>query len=97
MKLQQRTVAGEPTLECLADSMSIYFNTEKEFEGHVYVKGHYDDSLCRVDATLRKNVNLTVPFSMCDVRRQRSVSYIKKFIFSCIHNSIWEIFMDFGP
>lgn len=65
-------VKGEPTLECGADNMSINFRTEKEFEGHVYVKGHYDDSLCRVDATLKKNVNLTVPFSVCDVRRQRS-------------------------
>ncbi|VDN05529.1 unnamed protein product [Thelazia callipaeda] len=67
-------VKGEPILECSADSMTINFTTEKEFEGHVYVKGHYDDSLCRMDATLKKNVNFTVPFSVCDVRRQRSSS-----------------------
>lgn len=67
--------AGEPVLECAADSMSIIFMTEKEFEGHVYVKGHYDSSFCRTDATLKKNVNFTVPFSLCDVRRQRSVCH----------------------
>uniref|UniRef100_A0A8R1TW84 ZP domain-containing protein n=1 Tax=Onchocerca volvulus TaxID=6282 RepID=A0A8R1TW84_ONCVO len=67
-----KTDSGEPILECAADSMSINFMTEKEFEGHVYVKGHYDNSLCRTDATLKKNVNFTVPFSLCDVRRQRS-------------------------
>lgn len=65
-------VKGEPILECAADSMSITFMTEKEFEGHVYVKGHYDNNLCRTDATLKKDVNFTVPFSLCDVRRQRS-------------------------
>ncbi|VBB28346.1 unnamed protein product [Acanthocheilonema viteae] len=70
-------VKGEPVLECAADSMSIIFMTEKEFEGHVYVKGHYDNSLCRTDATLKKNVNLTVPFSLCDVRRQRSMFITK--------------------
>lgn len=66
-------IAGEPLLECAADSMSITFMTEKEFEGHVYVKGHYDNNLCRTDATLKKNVNFTVPFSLCNARRQRSV------------------------
>uniref|UniRef100_A0A0R3RIT6 ZP domain-containing protein n=1 Tax=Elaeophora elaphi TaxID=1147741 RepID=A0A0R3RIT6_9BILA len=65
-------VKGEPVLECAADSMSITFMTEKEFEGHVYVKGHYDNNLCRTNATLKENVNFTVPFSHCDVRRQRS-------------------------
>uniref|UniRef100_A0A915Q325 ZP domain-containing protein n=1 Tax=Setaria digitata TaxID=48799 RepID=A0A915Q325_9BILA len=70
-------VKGEPTLECAAESMSINFMTEKEFEGHVYVKGHYNNSLCRTDATLKKNVNFTVPFSLCDVRRQRSMFITK--------------------
>ncbi|VDP13736.1 unnamed protein product [Onchocerca flexuosa] len=77
--MELRPFAGEPILECAADSMSISFMTEKEFEGHVYVKGHYENSLCRTDATLKKNVNFTVPFSLCDVRRQRSVFNILHF------------------
>jgi hypothetical protein len=42
----------------------------------VYVKGHYDDKSCRVDATLQKSVSLSVPFTSCDVRRQRSVGCV---------------------
>ncbi|KHN83524.1 Cuticlin-1 [Toxocara canis] len=66
-------VLGEPTVECLKDNLRVNINTEKEFEGHVYVKGHYDEEQCRADATLTQHVNLTVPFSSCDVRRERSV------------------------
>ncbi|VDK71613.1 unnamed protein product [Litomosoides sigmodontis] len=72
MWLIPRVDSCEPQLECAADSLSITFMTEKEFEGHVYVKGHYDSNLCRTDATLKRNVNFTIPFSLCDARRQRS-------------------------
>ncbi|VDM42692.1 unnamed protein product [Toxocara canis] len=69
------SVLGEPTVECLKDNLRVNINTEKEFEGHVYVKGHYDEEQCRADATLTQHVNLTVPFSSCDVRRERSVGF----------------------
>uniref|UniRef100_A0A0N5A7K5 ZP domain-containing protein n=1 Tax=Syphacia muris TaxID=451379 RepID=A0A0N5A7K5_9BILA len=64
--------ADEPRVECLSDSIRVSFDTENEFEGHVYVKGHYSRSECRVDATLLNNVSLTIPFTACDMRRQRS-------------------------
>lgn len=60
-------------MECAKDSLRVDFKTEKEFEGHVYVKGHYDEGECRSDATLTQHVNLTVAFNSCDVRRERSV------------------------
>ncbi|GMR60231.1 hypothetical protein PMAYCL1PPCAC_30426, partial [Pristionchus mayeri] len=67
-------VAGSPEVECAAEALTVRFKTEKEFEGHVYVKGHFADKGCRVDATLTNGVNLTVPFTDCDVRRKRSSS-----------------------
>uniref|UniRef100_A0A914UN21 ZP domain-containing protein n=1 Tax=Plectus sambesii TaxID=2011161 RepID=A0A914UN21_9BILA len=65
-------VIGDPEIECSSDKVLINFNTQKEFEGHVFVKGHYGDSGCRVDATLQRSASLSVPFDSCDVRRQRS-------------------------
>ncbi|TMS36661.1 hypothetical protein L596_003769 [Steinernema carpocapsae] len=65
-------VTGEPTVECATDGLTVNFNTDREFEGHVYVKGHYEDPACRVDATLANRVNISIPFTSCDVRRQRS-------------------------
>ncbi|KAF8354634.1 cutl-3 [Pristionchus pacificus] len=67
-------VAGSPEVECAAEALTVRFKTEREFEGHVYVKGHFADKGCRVDATLTNGVNLTVPFTDCDVRRKRSSS-----------------------
>ncbi|VDD97832.1 unnamed protein product [Enterobius vermicularis] len=64
---------GEPRVECLSDSIRVNFDTENEFEGHVYVKGHYGHRECRVDATLITKVNLTIPFASCGMRRQRTV------------------------
>ncbi|GMT35271.1 hypothetical protein PFISCL1PPCAC_26568 [Pristionchus fissidentatus] len=67
-------VAGSPEVECAAEALTVRFKTEREFEGHVYVKGHFADKGCRIDATLTNGVNLTVPFTSCDVRRKRSSS-----------------------
>ena len=64
---------GEPKVECAAKTIRVYFDTENQFEGHVFVKGFYDDKTCRRDATFESNVDIEVPFQSCDVRRQRSV------------------------
>ncbi|CAD6188724.1 unnamed protein product [Caenorhabditis auriculariae] len=63
---------GEPYVQCGSESLSIRFKTQSAFEGHAYVKGHYNAKKCRTDATLESSVNLTVPYTDCDVVRQRS-------------------------
>ena len=35
-------VQGDPEIECGPTSIQITFNTQNNFEGHVYVKGLYD-------------------------------------------------------
>ncbi|CAI5453942.1 unnamed protein product [Caenorhabditis angaria] len=67
-------LTGEPIVQCGSESLSIQFKTQSAFEGHTYVKGHYSTKQCRNDATLEPSVNLTIPYSTCDVLRQRSTN-----------------------
>ncbi|CAI2358220.1 unnamed protein product [Caenorhabditis sp. 36 PRJEB53466] len=63
---------GNPFVQCGSEHLSINFKTRSAFEGHAYVKGHYSMKECRTDATLEPTVNLSIPYSACDVIRQRS-------------------------
>ncbi|KRZ61345.1 Cuticlin-1 [Trichinella nativa] len=67
-------IIGEPEVECGTDSMLVSLNTKEPFEGHVYVKGHYDTPGCRTDGTNNKTAKISIPYSNCDVRRQRTSS-----------------------
>lgn len=68
-------VIGEsPEIECNNNHVTISFNTEKTFEGHVYVKGNYDEGACRADSTGRRSASIQVPFDKCGVRRSRSLN-----------------------
>ncbi|XP_003376902.1 DNA topoisomerase 2-alpha [Trichinella spiralis] len=67
-------IIGEPEVECGTDSMLVSLNTKEPFEGHVYVKGHYDTPGCRTDGTNNKTAKISISYSNCDVRRQRTSS-----------------------
>lgn len=42
-------VEGEPEIECGPTSITVNFNTRNPFQGHVYVKGLFDQKECRND------------------------------------------------
>ncbi|GMR34284.1 hypothetical protein PMAYCL1PPCAC_04479 [Pristionchus mayeri] len=67
-------VEGEPEIECGPTSITVNFNTRNEFEGHVYVKGLYDDDKCRNDQRGRHVAGIELPFDTCNVARTRSLN-----------------------
>lgn len=67
-------VEGEPEIECGPESITISFNTRKSFEGHVYVKGLYDNDKCRVEGNNRSVTGINLPFDSCNVARTRSLN-----------------------
>ena len=50
-------VEGEPEIECGPTAITVNFNTRNVFQGHVYVKGLFDQTGCRSDEGGRQ-VNL---------------------------------------
>ncbi|CAJ0586671.1 unnamed protein product, partial [Mesorhabditis spiculigera] len=67
-------VEGEPEVECGPNSVTINFNTRNTFEGHVYVKGLYDQQECRSDEGGRQVAGIELPFDSCNVARTRSLN-----------------------
>ncbi|CDW59702.1 Zona pellucida domain containing protein [Trichuris trichiura] len=67
-------IVGDPEVDCGVDMMHVKFKTKNPFEGHVYVKGHYDTPSCRSNASNNHTAGLTIAYSQCDVRRQRTTS-----------------------
>ncbi|EFO18585.1 cuticlin 1 [Loa loa] len=67
-------VEGEPEIECGPASVTVNFNTRNSFEGHVYVKGLYDQQDCRSDAGGRQVAGIEILFGTCNVVRTRSVN-----------------------
>lgn len=68
------SLVGDPEIECGPSFMMVNFNTQNSFEGHVYVKGHFDEKACRTDATQKKNANIELPFSACGMKRERRLN-----------------------
>jgi hypothetical protein len=67
-------VEGDPEIECGPTSITINFNTQNNFEGHVYVKGLYDQTSCRNDQGGRQVAGIELPFDTCNVARTRSLN-----------------------
>ncbi|KHN87054.1 Cuticlin-1 [Toxocara canis] len=67
-------VEGEPEIECGPTSIAVNFNTINPFEGHVYVKGLYEQEGCRNDEGGRQVAGITLPFDSCNVARTRSLN-----------------------
>jgi hypothetical protein len=67
-------VEGEPEIECGPTSITVNFNTQSNFEGHVYVLGLYDQAGCRNDEGGRQVAGIELPFDTCNVARTRSLN-----------------------
>ncbi|KAI6227976.1 ZP domain-containing protein [Aphelenchoides besseyi] len=67
-------VEGEPEIECGPTSITVNFNTRNPFEGHVYVKGLFDQPGCRSDEHGRQVAGIELPFDSCNVARTRSLN-----------------------
>ena len=67
-------VEGEPEIECGPTSITVNFNTRNPFEGHVYVKGLFDQAGCRSDEHGRQVAGIELPFDSCNVARTRSLN-----------------------
>uniref|UniRef100_A0A914UIN8 ZP domain-containing protein n=1 Tax=Plectus sambesii TaxID=2011161 RepID=A0A914UIN8_9BILA len=67
-------VEGEPEIECGPASIAVAFVTQNAFHGHVYVKGYFDQPVCRNDEGGRQIAGIALPFDNCNVARTRSLN-----------------------
>ena len=68
-------VEGDPEIECGPTAISINFNTQNNFEGHVYVKNRFAEEGCRTNDVGRRVTGISLDFSTCGVSRERSVRF----------------------
>nr|CAD2196707.1 unnamed protein product [Meloidogyne enterolobii] len=68
------SLVGEPEIECGPTSITVNFNTQNPFEGHVYVKGLFDQQGCRSDEHGRQVAGIELQFDSCNVARTRSLN-----------------------
>jgi hypothetical protein len=88
-------VEGDPEIECGPTSITVNFNTRNNFEGHVYVKGLYDqeDAGCRNTERGRQVAGIELDFSTCNVRRFRSLNPKGVFVQTSIIISFHPLFV----
>ncbi|VIO95065.1 cuticlin 1 precursor, putative [Brugia malayi] len=86
-------VEGEPEIECGPTSITVNFNTRNPFEGHVYVKGLYDQQGCRNDEGGRQVAGIELPFDSCNVARTRSLNPRGIFVTTTVVISFHPLFV----
>lgn len=67
-------VETDPEIECGAGYIGVSFLLRNNFEGHVYVKGHYNETQCRTGQTGRRTASIRLSFNSCGVQRTRSLN-----------------------
>uniref|UniRef100_A0A1I8EU21 ZP domain-containing protein n=2 Tax=Wuchereria bancrofti TaxID=6293 RepID=A0A1I8EU21_WUCBA len=86
-------VEGEPEIECGPASVTVNFNTRNLFEGHVYVKGLYNEQDCRSDAGGRQVVGIEILFDTCNMARTRSLNPRGVFVTATVVISFHPLFI----
>ncbi|VDK51122.1 unnamed protein product [Anisakis simplex] len=86
-------IQGEPEIECGPTSITVNFNTRNPFDGHVYVKGLYDQEGCRNDETGRNIAGISLPFDSCNVARTRSLNPRGIFVTATVVISFHPLFV----
>uniref|UniRef100_A0A915PZL6 ZP domain-containing protein n=1 Tax=Setaria digitata TaxID=48799 RepID=A0A915PZL6_9BILA len=86
-------VEGEPEIECGPTSITVNFNTRNAFEGHVYVKGLYDQQECRSDEGGRQVAGIELSFETCNVARTRSLNPRGVFVTATVVISFHPLFI----
>ncbi|VDK17595.1 unnamed protein product, partial [Anisakis simplex] len=86
-------VEGDPEIECGPASITVNFNTRNPFEGHVYVKGLYDQEGCRSDEGGRQVAGIELPFDTCNVARTRSLNPRGIFVTTTVVISFHPLFV----
>jgi len=77
-------VEGAPEIECGATTISVVFRTKKAFDGHVFVKGRFDQTQCIAAGAGQENGKLELRFDSCGVKRERTV-WSKSILLSILH------------
>lgn len=72
---------GDPEIKCGQDSMTVVFQTKREFEGNLYINGRFNDNGCKVSGNNKKQIQIQVSYSgSCGIRRKRQVCRIVSFL-----------------
>ncbi|VDD97674.1 unnamed protein product [Enterobius vermicularis] len=86
-------VEGDPEIECGPTSITVNFNTRNPFEGHVYVKGLFDQDACRRSERGRQVAGIELPFDSCNVARTRSLNPRGVFVTTTVVISFHPLFV----